>query len=916
MKPATFARLLRRLRPAHAHVHRPHEMIVELEPRRLLAITITATEGADAAHIYYAGGALHVWINDVERVTTDSVVTIDMLDGIDNVQLESINAPLLNLTVKLGNGADYLTTYDPDRNGGNLAEFRTASMRLDGDGGVDTLGVDDTLGGADTYGASNIGGVEGAVTFRRIGAGAVPQWWRYLDFEQVTIDQGANPATTTLSGKANTSVRLTVNANGGNDTVSVLYGSATFDGWSAGTTTVSGGSGQDRIQFLDYDVNNVSPGGTTVLAGTTLVDGPDGFDYFTFETLAVEMIASSYVNIDNPGGSVTAVEVGNRAGETGGTVNLRAVTQPTTVAAASATVNVGLQDLSTVRGPVSISVPQGLVELRDANANGGNTYRVESGKVTRNPASAAPLVIHYGSPRQLSINAGGGNDVFDVAGVSAATLLASGNFGNDSFLVGGGDLAQVMAAGAQFIGGPGTDSLRFDNAASTVFADAVLTSTTFAANNGRTHQYEFMDSVALVHGSGGSRTEVRSLRVPLDVAGGAGDDVLVIGGGDLGANVAAGATAFFEGGAAEDRLEYDDRLDVNNPQNPGPYTIDVRLVPFLPIPGANLRNDRLTRSGAVVESRSVERRVLHASDDANVINVVEAGPGLRINANGGNDEVNVADAPAHSPVAVHTGDGDDALIVKSGGGGAPDRPAVVLIDQSDEVSALTVNDRGTLRVGPGAVLTKRGGAFAIGGVIDLAGGAMIVQGAAAHSAQFNRYAKVGYNGGAWNGTAAVAPDGTAIGAIHSSLAASTALADGVGVARASDVLGTFPATFAGQPVGATDLLLRHTLAGDANLDRSVDFSDLVRLAQNYDGEMKTWSEGDFNFDAVVDFSDLVFLAQSYDTQLPAPPVAAAVTLSKPPTPTGQVRRPTEAVFNRVTPVQPRVPATAPRRRAV
>jgi len=55
--------------------------------------------------------------------------------------------------------------------------------------------------------------------------------------------------------------------------------------------------------------------------------------------------------------------------------------------------------------------------------------------------------------------------------------------------------------------------------------------------------------------------------------------------------------------------------------------------------------------------------------------------------------------------------------------------------------------------------------------------------------------------------------------------------------------------------------------GDATADGSIDFNDLVKLAQNYnvvDGQRR-WSEGDFNYDGNVDFNDLVALAQNYNT---------------------------------------------------
>jgi hypothetical protein len=56
-------------------------------------------------------------------------------------------------------------------------------------------------------------------------------------------------------------------------------------------------------------------------------------------------------------------------------------------------------------------------------------------------------------------------------------------------------------------------------------------------------------------------------------------------------------------------------------------------------------------------------------------------------------------------------------------------------------------------------------------------------------------------------------------------------------------------------------------AGDATADGSIDFNDLVKLAQNYnvnDGQRR-WSDGDFNYDGNVDFNDLVLLAQNYNT---------------------------------------------------
>ncbi len=52
--------------------------------------------------------------------------------------------------------------------------------------------------------------------------------------------------------------------------------------------------------------------------------------------------------------------------------------------------------------------------------------------------------------------------------------------------------------------------------------------------------------------------------------------------------------------------------------------------------------------------------------------------------------------------------------------------------------------------------------------------------------------------------------------------------------------------------------------GDANYDRTVNFNDLLVLAQNFNRTSgATWAQADFDFDGDVDFADLLALAQRY-----------------------------------------------------
>jgi Ca2+-binding RTX toxin-like protein len=68
----------------------------------------------------------------------------------------------------------------------------------------------------------------------------------------------------------------------------------------------------------------------------------------------------------------------------------------------------------------------------------------------------------------------------------------------------------------------------------------------------------------------------------------------------------------------------------------------------------------------------------------------------------------------------------------------------------------------------------------------------------------------------------------------------------------------------------------YSLGGDSNLDGTVDFLDLAKLAQSYnatDGS-RNWSTGDINYDGNTDFLDLAKLAQNYNSPLPPAPVTA------------------------------------------
>lgn len=165
----------------------------------------------------------------------------------------------------------------------------------------------------------------------------------------------------------------------------------------------------------------------------------------------------------------------------------------------------------------------------------------------------------------------------------------------------------------------------------------------------------------------------------------------------------------------------------------------------------------------------------------------------------------------------------------------------------------TVTKTGTLTVaGPltldgGAKLVLDTGSTSIKGVPTLLPGAMIdVQdnsltidytGSGTVASAIRGQLATGYNAGAWNG------DG-----INTSLGTS-----GKGLGWKDNA-------------GSSSITVKYTFYGDTNLDATVNFDDLLALAQAY-GSSGVWANGDSDYNGTVNFDDLLKLAQNYGSTL-------------------------------------------------
>jgi hypothetical protein len=125
-----------------------------------------------------------------------------------------------------------------------------------------------------------------------------------------------------------------------------------------------------------------------------------------------------------------------------------------------------------------------------------------------------------------------------------------------------------------------------------------------------------------------------------------------------------------------------------------------------------------------------------------------------------------------------------------------------------------------------------------------------------------------FAGGAWNGNGITSTSAAA--------AAASAHWTALGYAEATDLFTTFPATFSGQTVDSSSVLVRYTASGDANLDGTVDTVDFNLLAASFSQSGKRWFNGDFDYSGTVDTVDFNLLASNFSFSVPASSLGALV----------------------------------------
>jgi hypothetical protein len=185
-------------------------------------------------------------------------------------------------------------------------------------------------------------------------------------------------------------------------------------------------------------------------------------------------------------------------------------------------------------------------------------------------------------------------------------------------------------------------------------------------------------------------------------------------------------------------------------------------------------------------------------------------------------------------------------------------------------SGLNLTSGGTVTVAPASSHANRTvltvGSLSLDGTgkLDLSNNDMIVFGG--NLANVTSAVAAGYNSGSWNGPT---------GIVSSTAAANSTHLTALGVIQNSiDQNGgsALKTSFDGVAVSNTDILVKYTYYGDADLSGVVDGSDYSRVDASFladlfnPGSVTGWANGDFNYDGTVDGSDYTLIDNAFNSQ--------------------------------------------------
>jgi fibronectin-binding autotransporter adhesin len=172
--------------------------------------------------------------------------------------------------------------------------------------------------------------------------------------------------------------------------------------------------------------------------------------------------------------------------------------------------------------------------------------------------------------------------------------------------------------------------------------------------------------------------------------------------------------------------------------------------------------------------------------------------------------------------------------------------------------SLTIGSSGSVKVNNLSTLVTLG-SLSNSGLLDLGNNNMVV-----HNGSLGTLfteVNAGFNGGAWNGATGITSSVAAGDTTH--LTALGIIQNSVDQTTTGTVLHS---TFEGKSAVDSDVLIKYTYYGDANLDGKVDGSDYSLIDNGYLKTLTGWYNGDFNYDGVVNGSDYTLIDNAFNSQ--------------------------------------------------
>ncbi len=343
------------------------------------------------------------------------------------------------------------------------------------------------------------------------GAGNLPAYTAVFSTAQISSvvinGNGGNDQITIFS--IDNGTPIVIDAGSGNDTISL--GSGELEENLPGTVNISGSAGADRLELLDN--LNGSSDEYTLTATTFDKDGIGLISWNGVDDIAID-----------------ASGTGNS------TFHLIEVAVPTLLLTGSgdSIVNVASGNLvAQIAADLSLIDLGGVdtLVLNDSTDLGDDGYTVNGGIVSK--TTGWQRVLHNGVDA-LRLDANLGNNLITVTNSDEGVITINGGNGNDTVVVGGGDL-DAQVGQPSVIGGGGIDVVRFDDTADQVDNDVYYFTSpgVFSKSSSSPYYYSPADTerVELLANAGSNIIHIDAMPngVTLVVNAGEGNDNIEVG---------------------------------------------------------------------------------------------------------------------------------------------------------------------------------------------------------------------------------------------------------------------------------------------------------------------------------------------------------------------------------------------------